>query len=177
MHRAAPRQIPVRLPSSWPYWAGGTALALVNTLLLLVEDRPWGVTTTLTHIGSRALQLVGLQPEHWVYFDQIGRETLLSRFGWWDSNLWLNFGVIAGAALASLATGDFALRPAPRKLRKVLLSLVGGVLMGYGARLALGCSIGALVGGVSSFSLHGWVFAAAVLVGVVAGIRIFKRLL
>lgn len=177
MQDAAPRRAPGGPPGAWPYWVGGIALALINTLILLVDGRPWGVTTPLTHIGSRALQLVGLQPEAWTYFNHVGRDTQLSQFGWWDSGLWLNVGVVAGAVLASLATGEFAVRLGPRKWRKYLLSLLGGILMGYGARLVLGCSVGALIGGIASFSLHGWLFAGAVLIGVLAGIRLFRRIL
>lgn len=177
MQQAAPPEHRPLLPKEWPYWVGGIALAVANTLILLVDGRPWGVTTTLTHLGSRALQLIGFQPEGWTYFNHVGRDTLLSQFGWWDTALWLNLGIVAGAILASLAAGEFALRTGPRKWRKLALSLLGGVLMGYGARLALGCSIGALIGGVASFSLHGWIFAVAVLVGVLAGIRLFRRLL
>jgi uncharacterized protein len=165
------------LPGAWPYWAGGVALAVVNTLILVVDSRPWGITAALTHVGSRALQQAGLQPERWTYFNQVGRDILLTQFGWWDTSLWLNLGVVAGALLASLATGEFAIRTGPRKWRKLLLSLSGGFLMGYGARLALGCSVGALVGGVASYSLHGWIFAVAVLVGAVTGIHLFRRAL
>ncbi|HYF94372.1 MAG TPA: YeeE/YedE thiosulfate transporter family protein [Symbiobacteriaceae bacterium] len=171
------RKMPADLPGVWPYWVGGIALALINTLILVLDNRPWGVTTPLTHIGSRALQLLGLQPERWTYFNQVGRDTLLSQFGWWDTGLWLNVGVVAGAVLASLAAGEFAFRTGPRKWRKLWLSLLGGVLMGYGARLALGCSVGALIGGISSFSLHGWIFSAALFVGALVGIRLFSRIL
>jgi uncharacterized protein len=177
MHQAAPPQHRPSLPKEWPYWVGGIALAAANTLILLVDGRPWGITTTLTHVGSRVLQLVGFRPEGWTYFNHVGRDTLLSQFGWWDTALWLNLGIVAGAVLASMAAGEFALRTGPRKWRKLALALAGGLLMGYGARLALGCSVGALIGGVASFSLHGWIFALAVLVGVLAGIRLFRRLL
>ncbi|HWI64135.1 MAG TPA: YeeE/YedE thiosulfate transporter family protein [Symbiobacteriaceae bacterium] len=177
MQNPNPKPRPVSLPAVWPYWVGGVGLALINTLVLLADNRPWGITTPLTHVGSRALQLIGLQPERWTYFNQVGRDTLLTQFSWWDTGLWLNLGVIAGALLASLATGEFAIRTGPRSWRKLLLALAGGLLMGYGARLALGCSVGALVGGAASFSLHGWIFAVSALAGVLAGIGLFRRIL
>ena len=37
--------------------------------------------------------------------------------------------------------------------------------MGYGARLAFGCNIGALFSGIASGSLHGWLWMAAALAG------------
>jgi hypothetical protein len=39
-----------------------------------------------------------------------------------------------------------------------LAAIIGGILMGYGARLAFGCSIGAFFSGIASGSLHGWLW-------------------
>jgi uncharacterized membrane protein YedE/YeeE len=44
--------------------------------------------------------------------------------------------------------------------------------MGYGARLAYGCNIGAYIGGVASFSLHGWVWLVMALLGTGAGLKL-----
>ena len=40
--------------------------------------------------------------------------------------------------------------------RDVATAIIGGLMMGYGARLAYGCNIGAYLGGLVSGSLHGW---------------------
>jgi uncharacterized membrane protein YedE/YeeE len=42
--------------------------------------------------------------------------------------------------------------------------------MGYGARLAFGCNIGALFSGIASGSLHGWLWMAAALAGTALGV-------
>jgi uncharacterized membrane protein YedE/YeeE len=49
--------------------------------------------------------------------------------------------------------------------------------MGYGSRLAMGCSIGALFSGISSYSLHGWLFALALLPGAYCGGKLLVRYL
>jgi hypothetical protein len=54
-------------------------------------------------------------------------------------------------------------------LRSLLAAIVGGMLMGYGARLAYGCNIGAYFSGIASASVHGWVWFAAALVGSYVG--------
>lgn len=41
--------------------------------------------------------------------------------------------------------------------------------MGYGAGIGLGCTMGALVGGMSSLSLHAWAWTASAVAGGVAG--------
>jgi uncharacterized membrane protein YedE/YeeE len=42
--------------------------------------------------------------------------------------------------------------------------------MGYGARLAFGCNIGAYFSGIASGSLHGWIWLAAALAGTYLGV-------
>mgnify|MGYP000591478547 CR=1 FL=1 len=43
---------------------------------------------------------------------------------------------------------------------------LGGVLMGYGARIAFGCNVGAFFSGIASGSLHDWLWFLAALAGV-----------
>ena len=80
-----------------------------------------------------------------------------------DSTTVLNLGVILGAFITSAAGGLF-------KFTKVIpgnfaASVIGSLLMGYGARLAFGCNIGAYFGGIASFSLHGYIWGVLALVG------------
>jgi uncharacterized membrane protein len=44
--------------------------------------------------------------------------------------------------------------------------------MGYGARLAFGCNIGAYFGGIASFSLHGWLWGVMAIIGTVGGLAL-----
>jgi uncharacterized membrane protein YedE/YeeE len=73
-----------------------------------------------------------------------------------------------GAFLASLLATEFRIRKI--KFRKqVIGAILGGLLMGYGARMANGCNIGAFYGGIASLSLSGWVFGIFLFVGSVVG--------
>jgi uncharacterized membrane protein YedE/YeeE len=56
--------------------------------------------------------------------------------------------------------------------KSLLAAVIGGLLMGWGARLGFGCNIGAFVGGVASGSLHGWIWFLAALPGCLIGIRL-----
>jgi hypothetical protein len=86
----------------------------------------------------------------------------------------MDIGVVAGALAAAGAAGRFRLRPigSPRMLAAALL---GGLAMGYGARLAFGCNIGAFFSGVASTSLHGWLWIAAALPGAWLGVALRPR--
>src|SRR5690606_27955944 len=77
--------------------------------------------------------------------------------------------IMLGAALAASLAGKFAPK-AKLPLGSLLAAAIGGVLMGYGARLSFGCNIGALFSGIASGSLHGWVWFAAAFVGTILGI-------
>ena len=57
-------------------------------------------------------------------------------------------------------------------LRSAVAAIVGGLLLGYGARLAYGCNIGAYFSGIASGSLHGWVWLVAAFAGNVLGTRV-----
>lgn len=163
------------LTGEWPYWVGGLMLAAVNTSVLAILGRPWGITGPITNLGGRMLEHLGLRPETWDYFRAADHEQGFQEFDWLNGLLWLNLGVMAGALAASWLSGEFRLRSGPRTWRAAGLALTGGLLMGYGTRLSAGCNAGALLGGIPSLGLHGWVFAAAAFAGVLLGILLFRR--
>ncbi|NRB57250.1 MAG: YeeE/YedE family protein, partial [Salinicola sp.] len=83
----------------------------------------------------------------------------------------MNIGVILGAGLAASLAGRFA--PSLRiPLRSVAAAVIGGLLLGYGARLAFGCNIGAYFSGIASGSLHGWLWLGAAFAGNMFGVKL-----
>ena len=53
-------------------------------------------------------------------------------------------------------------------------AVIGGFLMGYGARLAFGCNVGALFSGIASGSVHGWVWFLFAFIGSIYGVKARK---
>ena len=45
-------------------------------------------------------------------------------------------------------------------------------MLGYGSRIAYGCTIGAFFSGVASTSVHGWVWIVSALPGTWVGVRL-----
>jgi uncharacterized membrane protein YedE/YeeE len=82
-----------------------------------------------------------------------------------------NIGVILGALLAASSMGRLR-HGTPIGWRGGVAAALGGLLMGVGARLSFGCNVGAFLGGVSSGSLHGFVWIAAALPGCWVGIQL-----
>ncbi|MCP4315963.1 MAG: YeeE/YedE family protein [Hyphomicrobiales bacterium] len=137
----------------WPKSWGCVALAIVSIATLLVLSRPWGITSAFMLWGAKLAEGSGFSLDAWPYWQS--RQAWLNRSVFADSTSLMNFGIIVGAFTAASLAGRFA--PTIRiPIRELLIALCGGLLMGYGARLAYGCNIGAYLGGVISGSLHGW---------------------
>ncbi|MCI2419806.1 YeeE/YedE family protein [Saccharopolyspora sp. K220] len=158
------------LRGAWPLWVGAIALAVLNAVVLLTRGTPWGITSAFVLWGSKALQAVGVDVASWPYW-QGERAAALTSPVLADSTSVLDFGIIVGALVASAASGAFVLaKRLPVKV--VLAAVIGGLLMGYGARLAYGCNIGAYFSGIASFSLHGWAWGLLALVGTWVGLKL-----
>ncbi|MEF2545964.1 YeeE/YedE family protein [Aurantimonas sp. E1-2-R+4] len=155
----------------WPLIAGAVLLALLNFVTLALAGRPWGITSAFALWGAKGAQLFGIDPTAWAYWQQPGNATALSSSVFSDVTSVMNFGIILGALLASALAGRLAPNFAiPR--RSVLAAVIGGLLLGYGARIAFGCNIGAYFGGIASGSLHGWLWLAAAYLGSMLGVRL-----
>jgi uncharacterized membrane protein YedE/YeeE len=85
-------------------------------------------------------------------------------------NGWLIIGLMIGSWAVVLLANRFQL--SKLSLRGGVTALLGGILMGWGSMLALGCTVGTLLSGISAFAISGWVFGIAVLIGVWLGIRL-----
>jgi uncharacterized membrane protein YedE/YeeE len=157
-------------PSSGKLLAGAVIGGLA-AVLFLVSGQPWGITMGLTVWGAKGLAVVGID---------------LSTTSFW-SDPWMagllrgpflalhasasNIGVILGALLAASSMGRLR-HGTPIGWRGGVAAALGGLLMGVGARLSFGCNVGAFLGGVSSGSLHGFVWIAAALPGCWVGIQL-----
>ncbi|WP_239422144.1 YeeE/YedE family protein [Bacillus sp. CGMCC 1.16541] len=148
---------------SWPLLVAAIVLAVLNAVTLTVRGQPWGITSAFALWGAKIGGFFGLDVTQWGYWQQPQNANALTQSVLADSTSVMNFGIILGAFLASSIAGIFALK----KIRKGVAasSLIGGLMMGYGARLAFGCNIGAYFGGIASFSLHGWVWMVMAMLG------------
>jgi uncharacterized membrane protein YedE/YeeE len=161
------------LRGTWPLWVGAIVLAGLNGLTLLVRGEPWGITSAFALWGSKLLQGLGVDVASWSYW-QGEKAAALKAPLLADVTTVMNFGIVLGALVAAAIAGSFTLhRRIP--LRTVAAAVIGGLLMGYGARLAYGCNIGAYFGGIASFSLHGWLWGVMALGGTWLGLKLRPR--
>ncbi len=157
------------LSGPWPLLAGALALALLNFATLYQSGKPWGITSAFGLWGGMVLQSAGLPVETWPGFSAPAMQKALSGKLLEDITSVMNFGIILGAFLAAGLARQF--KPEWRvSWLHLAASVLGGLLLGYGARLAYGCNIGAFFSGIASGSLHGWLWIVCALIGNWAGI-------
>lgn len=159
------------LTGPWPLLLGAVALALLNFATLALAGRPWGITSAFALWGAKAYELVGGDVTQWSYWQSLANAAALRASVWSDITTVMNVGIILGAMVAATLAGRFA--PTLRiPLGSIMAAIIGGLMLGYGARLAFGCNIGAYFSGIASGSLHGWVWLVAGFAGNLLGVRL-----
>ncbi len=158
------------LAGPWPLLAGAVALPVLNAATLAVAGQPWGITWAFALWGAKLARAAGWEPGGSAWADGPMRAALDTAITA-DVTSVMDAGLMIGAALAAAQAGRFAPRLAI-PVRSALAAVLGGLAMGYGARLAYGCNVGAFFSGVASTSLHGWAWIAAALPGCWVGVRL-----
>ena len=150
---------------------GAIAIGLLCIAVFAAGHHPWSVTFGFTVWGAKIATLFGADFSQAEFWQWAGPKRALGDSILSDTSSLTDLGMILGAMAAAAASAPFARNPWP-PLRSLLAAAVGGLLMGWGARLGFGCNIGAFIGGVASGSLHGWVWFLAALPGCMIGIKL-----
>ncbi|PAB60193.1 YeeE/YedE family protein [Anaeromicrobium sediminis] len=167
------------LQKPWPYWVGGILLGLLNVILLAVNGISWQITSGFLLWGVGILQWFGLEPLNWEYFSYFQyyyKSVMINKNVFINKYTILNIGVIVGSLVATLLASQFKWKRIKSK-KQFIFALLGGIMMGYGTRLAIGCNIGAFFSGIPSFSLHAYVFGLFAILGAWVGCKIVIRFL
>src|SRR5258705_2322128 len=145
------------LQGPWPLVAGGVGLAIVNIATLAISGRPWGVTSAFALLGAKALMALGVDVAAWPYWAAPAQAASLRAGVIFDATSVMDVGIMLGALVAAACAGRFAPTWLVGPL-SLVAAIAGGLLLGYGARIAYGCNIGAYFSGIPSGSLHGWLW-------------------
>jgi uncharacterized protein len=153
------------------YVIGGVIIGLLCVFVFAFGGHPWSVTFGYTLWGAKAATALGFDLSNAPFWQWPGPKQALGNSVLSDTSSLTDFGMLFGAMAAAAAAKPFA-RNAWPPVKSLLAAAIGGLLMGWGARLGFGCNIGAFVGGIASGSVHGWVWFAACLPGCLIGIRL-----
>jgi uncharacterized protein len=160
----------------WPILIGGAVLGFLN-VAMFVASHPWGFTGEVSRWVIGITNFVGVGPG-----ELRGAASLPGCAlelgddgGILHHMLFLVWGMVFGSFVAALFSGEFKIR-LPRQKTRYYQSISGGVVMGYGAGLAMGCTIGAFFSSIPSLGLNGWVFALFLAIGAWIGTQVIQRI-
>jgi hypothetical protein len=148
----------------WNPYVAGVVLGLVLLGSFLVVGKGLGASGAAYHLGVAALEAVA--PAH------VASNAYMA--GSIDHHLenrlmFMILGVLLGGLVAAYSAGRLKLRvvkgPRIGAKPRLGLALVGGLIMGVAARLALGCTSGQALSGGALMSVGSWVFMMAVFGG------------
>ena len=137
---------------------------------------PWGVTGELLRWSNATMSTLGFAPPTPLGLSDLGGWAGRAEAGGVFTHTFaVTVGLLPGALVGALLSREFKWR-FPRQSRRYVQALIGGVFMGYGAGLAVGCTIGAFFSSIASLSLSGWIFGLALAGGAFLGVQTIKRI-
>lgn len=159
---------------AWPYVTGAVLLSIFQIVTFATTGSPWGVSAVFANWGAWIIEAFGGSVDKWYYFAFEGAQATLDRGFFRDPGTMRNIGLIVGALFATLMASGFKIKKL-KSGKQVAAAVLGGLLMGYGARLGFGCNIGAFYSGIASLSLSGWVFGVFLFAGAIVGSKMLVK--
>lgn len=157
----------------WPAAVAGLAVGAISAASYL-RVGPLGVTAEIGSLARSAASGWGILPETLHGLDGFrGCATVIKQALLSENGLFV-LGLVGASFASALVAGQFT--PRRPRGRDIVAGLAGGLLMGWGAMTALGCTVGVLLSGIHAGALSGWVFLAAAFVGLLAGLPLRRRL-
>lgn len=157
----------------WSYWSGGLIVGLVSATAI-IRMKPLGVTAMLGSLSRQWADFYGWIPSTMHGLDGFAGCATTPQASLLTPNAVLLSGIVGGAFIASLMSQQFKFQIPG--WRDVARGLTGGVLLGWGSMVGLGCTIGTLLSGSHAGALSGWIFGVAMFFAIWAALKI-KRML
>lgn len=149
----------------WSMTQTAIVIAILFGALYAVSSAGWGASTVYGNwFGTILHRWFGVSLESLQNFTNWEMDKVVKSF---DTSLFKsagymqNIGIIVGAFIGLLLSGNFTKAfKAGLKIKplEILLFVAGGLLLGFGTRLSLGCNVGALYTPIANFSLAGWFY-------------------
>ena len=165
------RPVPPLLVRRW--LIGAVLLAMLAALNLLLAGQPWGVVYGFGLWAAKVANATGTVElaQNW-FWSQPGNAQRLGETVLLDITSITNIGILGGALWVS---ANKPVQAQAMSGTQWLVALVAGLLLGYSSRLAFGCNVGAMLSGISTGSVHGWIWVPLAFAGTLVGLRIRRH--
>lgn len=151
----------------WSPYAVGIGIGILSWFTFLISRKPLACSTSFATTSGMIERLfagekIALKP----YYQKIGLAV--------DWQWMLVLGIIIGSLISALLSGDFRWQWVPslwagafggNALLRVIVALVGGICVGFGARWAGGCTSGHGISGTLQLAVSSWISAICFFIG------------
>ncbi|MBN1944200.1 MAG: YeeE/YedE family protein [Bradymonadales bacterium] len=151
----------------WSPYVVGAAIGVLSWLSFLVSRQPIACSTTFAKGSGMLERLVrGRKVESKLYYQEIKLAV--------DWQWMLVVGIVIGSLVSALLSGDFHWQWVPSvwagtfgegALARVIVALLGGVCLGFGARWSDGCTSGHGISGTLQLAVSSWISAICFFAG------------
>ena len=164
--------------TNWSPYFVGIGIGLLSWLSFLISGKPIATSTTFARAGGMIEEMItGEDTKRRAYYKKI---KLKINWQWM-----LVVGVVIGSFISATISGDFqvgvwvpslwASAFGDSALLRVLVAFVGGIILGFGARFAGGCTSGHGISGTLQLAVSSWISAIFFFVGgIITAHLIFK---
>lgn len=143
------------------------ALGILSAVYFGIFGGAWAVTGEMTRWGGEFLELLGMNLDGYSYYQKQNLNgTPLTR----TDGIML-IGMFIGCLVAAFLANKVKFRLVASNIR-IFQAIVGGILSGYGARLAFGCNLANFFTGLPYFSLHTWLFTLFMVLGIYLAVKL-----
>ncbi len=142
----------------WSPYIVGAGIGVLVWLGFLLSNKAIGCSTAYARsFGMMEKSVRGKKVEEKPYFKKFVPEI--------DWEWMLVLGVVIGALISSMLSGSFEVEIVPmvwentfgsNVILRLIGALIGGLLLGFGARMAGGCTSGHGISGTAQLSLGSW---------------------
>jgi len=156
----------------WPGTIAGIAVGIIS-MVGYFRVAPLGVTAELGSLARTAADTTGILPETLYGLDGLRGCATMVKEALFSNNGLFVIGLVGASFASAIVAGQFT--PTRPTSGQVFRGLLGGALMGWGAMIGLGCTVGVLLSGIHAGALAGWVFLTFCTAGAWLGILLIHR--
>jgi hypothetical protein len=156
--------------TEWSPHLVGIGIGLLSCVAFVLSDKPIGCSTAFTRSSGMLEQIVrGRKVRDMAYYRQFVPEI--------DWEWMLVLGIVVGAFTSAWLSGEFRLEWIPslwaatfgsNYLPRLVTALCGGIILGFGARWAGGCTSGHGISGTMQLAISSWISAICFFAGGIA---------
>lgn len=157
------------LKKEWSYYAGAVMISFIAMTLLVMTGGTWGASGPLAIWGAKFFSLFFGVDENGALLG-----TQVANYNFFTNKFSvIDIAIAFGALISCLLAAQWKIRKI-KHWKQICAGLLGGFLMGVGAKLAGGCNIGGLFSQLPQFTGNGWVFLVFVFLGATIGGKLLK---